>query len=48
MENRRVKTVNEERVLEQAQRIAQEVIESNDLERYLVPAKGFWSSSRYL
>ena len=48
MENRTVRTVKEDRVLEQAQKVAQEVIESNDLKKYLVPAKGFWGSSKYL
>jgi len=48
MENRIVRTVNEERVLKQAQRVAEEVVESNDLEKYMAPAKGFWGSSKYL
>jgi len=48
MENRQVKTVNEAWVLEQAQRVAEEVVESNDLGKYLEPAEGFWGSSKYL
>ena len=48
MENRTVRTVNEDRVLEQAQKVAEEVVESNDLEKYMTPAEGFWGSSKYL
>ena len=48
MENRIVKTINEEEVLEQAQRVAEEVVERNGLERYLEIPKGFWGNSKYL
>lgn len=47
MENRTVRTVGEEKVLEQAQRVAQETVESNDLEKYLILPEEFWGSSKY-
>jgi len=47
MKDRVVKTVNEEKMLEQAQRVAEEVIEQNNLEKYLETPKGFWGYSKY-
>ena len=47
MENRTVRTVNEGKVLEQAQRVALETVESNDLEKYMVLPEGFWGRSKY-
>lgn len=47
MENRVVKTLNEERALEQAQRVAEEVVKYNDLEKYMEIPEGFWRSSKY-
>lgn len=47
MENRMIKTLNEERALEQAQRVAEEVVEYNDLEKYMEIPEGFWKSSKY-
>jgi cytosine/adenosine deaminase-related metal-dependent hydrolase len=47
MENRVVKTINEERALDQAQRIAEEVVEYNDLEKHMGIPEGFWHSSKY-
>jgi cytosine/adenosine deaminase-related metal-dependent hydrolase len=47
MENRILKSINEERVLDQAQKVAEEVVEYNDLEKYMGIPKGFWHKSRY-
>jgi len=47
MEDRVVKTVNEEEMLDQAQRVAEEVVEQNSLEKYLEITKGFWGYSKY-
>jgi cytosine/adenosine deaminase-related metal-dependent hydrolase len=48
MEDNVVKTVNEEKVLRQSQRVAEETVKTNDLEKYMELPKGFWGSSKYL
>jgi cytosine/adenosine deaminase-related metal-dependent hydrolase len=47
MENRVVKTMNEEKALDHAQRVAEEVVEYNDLEKYMKIPEGFWFKSKY-
>ncbi|GAG59737.1 unnamed protein product, partial [marine sediment metagenome] len=47
MRERIVKTIDEESVLKQAQRVAEEVVEQNSLEKYLEIPKGFWGCSKY-
>jgi hypothetical protein len=47
MENRVIKTINEERALDHAQRVAEEVVEYNDLEKYMGIPEGFWHKSKY-
>jgi len=47
MENRTVRTVDEEKVLKQAQRVAEETVEANDLGEYMVLPEGFWGKSKY-
>jgi len=47
MRERVVKTIDEESVLKQAQRVAEEVVEQNSLEKYLEIPKGFWGCSKY-
>jgi cytosine/adenosine deaminase-related metal-dependent hydrolase len=47
MENRTIKTINEDRALDQAQKVAEEVVEYNDLEKYMGFPEGFWHKSKY-
>ena len=47
MENRVIKTINEEKALDHVQRVAEEVVEFNDLEKFMGISEGFWRSSKY-
>ncbi len=47
MEGRVIKTIDEERALDHAQRVAEEVVEYNDLEKYMGIPEGFWHKSKY-
>ncbi len=47
MENRIVRTVNEKRAIEHVQRVAEEVVEYNDLKKYMEIPDGFWGKSKY-
>ncbi|MBQ04483.1 amidohydrolase [Candidatus Bathyarchaeota archaeon] len=47
MENRVIKTINEEKALDHAQRVADEVVEFNNLEKYMGIPEGFWRNSKY-
>ncbi|MFC1803043.1 amidohydrolase family protein [Thermoproteota archaeon] len=48
MENSKILTINEVEALNKIQEIAEEVVEINDLRKYMGLPKGFWGSSRYL
>ena len=47
MEKRIVKTVDEAKVLKQAQRVAKENVEANDLHEYMGLPERFWGNSKY-
>ena len=47
MDDRNVLTVKENWILDQAQRVAEEVVELNNLEKYMDLPEGFWSKSKY-
>jgi cytosine/adenosine deaminase-related metal-dependent hydrolase len=47
MENSKLLTINEEESLNKIQEIAEIVIETNDLRKFMSLPKGFWGSSRY-
>ncbi len=47
MEKRIVKTVDEEKALKQAQRVAKENVEANNLHEYMRLPERFWGNSKY-